>query len=178
MQAVRKFLKRLKLGNFNKLEKIYVIAFLVSIFAGSINGIVSSGYFQPFEQAGRLDLKEGEDNLTIFYKNFLVSGIDLVTAGFASFYFNFVSFSVAVSFSYVKGTLLALPLILLTFGILELVGSMFIGLVGLNFAERVVAKFFKIKSKLNVQRLFLLGFIFLLVASAIEYGLISFLKAT
>lgn len=162
---------KLNIGMFNKIEKIYAILFVSSIFAGIIYGVINPEYFIPYEQAGRLDLQEGENNLTIFYKNFLVSAIDLVTAGIPSFYFNFVSFSTAASYLYSKGILYALVFVLLVFGILELLGSMLFGLIGLNFAQRI----FKVKSNLNVKRLFIFGAILLFLASAIEYGFITIL---
>ena len=165
------------IGRLNKIEKIYVGLFFLSIIAGIIYGINNPSYSKPYEEAGKLDLQEGENNLTIFTKNFATSGIDMFTAGIAGLYLNFVSFSIAGSFLFSQGTFAALFLILFTFGIFELLGSLFFGLIGLNFAQRIFSRFLKVRSDLKVKRVFAIALILLFMASAIEYSLVIFLRA-
>src|SRR3990172_1973045 len=132
----KNFRKATKIGKFNKLEKIYVALFFLSIAAGMIYGIFNADYYKPLEEAGRLDLQKGENNFTIFYRNFLISLLDVVTAGVVGLYSNFITFSAISSFFYSKGMLWAILLVFFTYGIFELLGALVFGLIGVNFAQR------------------------------------------
>ena len=160
------------IGETNKFENFYVILFVLSIFAGMIYGVANAGYYQPFEERGALELQEGENNFTIFYRNFLLSLIDLVTAGLAGIYFTFQTFAVSASYFYSQGIIFAL-FFLYVYGAFELLGALVFGLVGFSFAERI----FRVKSKLKVKNLFLLGVLLMFLASIIEYGFILLLRA-
>lgn len=178
-KILQNFYRKLNIGEFNRIEKLYMILFVLSIASGIIYGIMNPDYFKPSQEAGNLDIQPGETSITIFYKNFFLSGISLITAGLSNLYFNFVTFSVISSFFYTSGTFLAIFIMLFTFGLLELAGIMFIGLTGLNLAEKFFGKILKskkIKSKINSKRIFAYGIILLFTASLIEYGLALLLK--
>ena len=160
---------------FNKIERIYIALFLISILGGIIYGIINPDYYIPAEEAGDLDLQEGENNFTIFYRNFFVSALDLVTVGLTSFFANFITFATVSSFLHSEGVLFAM-IFMLPFGIFEFGGSLLFGLVGVGLAEKALGRFFKVKTKMNLKIILLVGAILLFVASIIEYGLILFLR--
>ena len=56
------FYKRLNIGNFNQIEKIYLILYVLSIVSGTVYGIINANYFKPYQEAGKLDVQENENN--------------------------------------------------------------------------------------------------------------------
>lgn len=156
---------RVNIGKLNRVEKIYIFLFILSIITGVVNGVLNKTYFQDYESS--LDLSPGETGLTIFFKNFILSAVNLVTAGLSNFYFVFITFSISASYLYSQGILLALPLLFIH-GSFELIGTMFFGLIGLNFFERKILKF---KSRLKIKKLLIYGLILLAIGATIEYFL-------
>ena len=164
-------MEKMKVGNYikklNKFEKIYIVVFVGSLLLGIINGIVNVNYFKCCEDALGVP-EEGTSALKIFRSNFLLSLTELFTAGIASFYYNFHSLSLTSSYLAYQRVLYTLPIILLI-GSLELIGSLFMALIGLSFVERL----FKIKSKLDYKILFFYGTALIFVGAVIEYLLLK-----
>lgn len=158
-----KFLKLL-----TKIEKIYIILFIASLFAGVAYGLIKTDYYKCCEDVIGIP-PEGTNPIKIFTSNYLLSLSELVTAGLSSFYFNFHTFSVTSSYLNSQGGLFTLPVILFI-GVFELIGSLFLALTGLSFVER---KFLKIKSNLKFLEMFLFGTSFIFVGAIIEYLLLQ-----
>ena len=156
------------LKNLNKYEKIYAVVFLASIITGIINGLINLDYYKCCEESIGVP-KGGTSVLKIFSGNFFLSLTELLTAGLTSIYFNFHTFSLTSSYLSSQGIIYMLPIILLI-GFLELLGSVFMGLVGFTFIER---KLFKLKSKLNYTTLFLFGVAFIFIGAVIEFLLLK-----
>jgi len=161
---------KIDIGKLNKVEKTYIILFVFSILAGILYGVINKNYFKSYESA--LEFAEGETSMTIFAKNFILSAINLITAGVTSFYFNFTTFSIASSYLYSSGMIFALPLLFIH-GSFEMLGSMFFGLVGLNLLEK---KIIKLRSRLKTEEVFWFGVILLFVGAVIEYLLWLLMK--
>lgn len=151
----------------NKFEKIYTILFLGSLATGLINGMVNVEYFKCCEDAIGIP-EEGTSALKIFTSNFMLSLTEMFTVGITSLYYNFHTFSLTSSYLASQGAIYTIPIILLI-GSLELIGSLFMALTGINFVERR----FKIKSKLNYTTLFFFGAAFIFVGAVIEYLLLK-----
>lgn len=154
------------LRRLTKFEKIYIILFIGSLAAGIVNGVINIDYFKCCEDAIGVP-EEGTSALKIFRSNFLLSLTELFTAGISSLYYNFHTFSLTSSYLSSQNALYTLPIILLI-GSLELIGSLFMGLTGVSFVERVV----KIKSRLDYKVLFFLGTALIFVGAIIEYLLL------
>lgn len=153
--------------NLNKFEKIYIILFIGSLVAGLINGVMKVEYFKCCEDAIGVP-EEGTSILKIFTSNFLVSLTEMLTAGISSLYYNFHTFSLTSSYLNSQNALYTLPIIFLIGGS-ELVGSLFMALIGLSFVEQ---KIFRIKSKLDYRTLFLYGTSLIFLGAVIEYLLL------
>jgi hypothetical protein len=152
---------------FNKYERIYIVIFVASIVVGMINGAMNMNYYKCCEDS--LNPPQGFTPLTFFSANYVLSLGEMVTAGVASLYINFHTFSITSSYLASQNLLYTMP-VLLIHGGLELVGSLLLALLGFSFIER---KFFKVKSKLMYDRLFVYGTALIFLASIIEYGLLK-----
>ncbi len=150
------------------LEKWYSTAFFMFIVAGIGYGIVDREYYLCCEDFVGVP-EEGTSPMEIFSNNYFLGIAEMLTAGLFSLYLNFHTFAVSSSYLYANGQLIALPIIFLI-GILELAGSLLLGLVGISFVER---KLLKIKSKLDWKHLFFIGTVFIFLGAIIEYFLIS-----
>lgn len=153
-----------QIGSFNRIEKIYALIFVLSIASGIIYGTVfDRNYYKCCEST--LSLQPGQNNFTIFSNNFLLASIALITAGFSSFYFLFVTFAISASSFAANGELLGIAFLLLL-GSLELVGVFLFGLAGFFVFER---KILKIKSKLIAEKLVLIATVLIFISSIFEY---------
>ena len=153
----------------NKFEKIYVALFVGSMVAGIVYGAANVDYFKCCESA--LEPEEGFTPLTFFSSNFILALAEMVTAGVASLYLNFHTFSITASYLASQNALFTLPFLFIH-GSFELVGSLFLALAGFSFVER---KAFKIKSRLKINELVVSGIALIFVGSIVEYGLLKLL---
>jgi len=154
------------LKKLNKLEKIYILIFLGSLLAGIINGAIDKSYFTCCEDAIGVP-PEGTSVLKIFQSNFILSITEMLTAGLASLYYNFHTFSITSSYLISQNALYAIIIILLI-GSFELLGSLLMALIGISFVE----KLFKIKTKLNWTLLFY-GVALIFIGAVVEYLLLK-----
>ena len=156
-----------QIGLFNRVEKIYLLIFLLSILSGIFYGFIDRNYYKCCEDT--LSLQPGENSFTIFTRNFLLAGAALVTAGFSSFYFLFITFAITSSSLTSNGALLGIIFVLI-FGAMELAGVFLFGIVGFAVFER---KILKIKSKLFLKKIILIATILILVSAIFEYFIVK-----
>lgn len=163
------FLEKIQkqIGTFNRIEKIYSLIFVLSILSGIFYGLINQDYYKCCEET--LSLQLGENNFTIFARNFLLSGVALITGGFSSFYFVFLAFAIGSSFLASSGEILAIFFVIL-FGSLELIGVFLFGLIGFFIFER---KALKEKSNLKTKRIAIIATILLFVSAVIEYIIVK-----
>lgn len=164
-----KFFRRI-LGKTNKIENIYIYIFIFSILLGIVYGIFDKNYYKCCETS--LAMTENDNVLTIFFSNFFLAAINLITAGISILFINFHTFSITSSYLNSQGTLFALPFLFIH-GFFEMFGVLLFGLTGLSLFEK---KILRRKSLLKWSRLLGYGAIFLLLGAFIEIGLFYLLK--
>ena len=169
MISLTKFFRKL-IGKTNKSENIFIKLFIISIIVGIVYGVVDQNYYKCCESD--LDVQEGENVLTIFSSNLLLSRIEYLTAGISSIYINFNTFATASSYLHFQNALYVLPFLFIH-GFPELLGALLFSLAGLSLLER---KFLKRKSNLKWFTLLKYGTVFLIIAAAIEIGLFYLLS--
>lgn len=155
-----------QIGSFNKIEKIYLLIFVLSIAGGIIYGIIDSNYYKCCEDT--LSLQPGQNEFSIFIQNFELAIIALITAGFSSFYFLFTTFAISSSSFFSSGQFIGV-VFLLILGSLELTGVFLFGITGFSIFE---TRILKIKSKIKIKGMLLIATILLFVSAVVEYLLV------
>jgi hypothetical protein len=154
------------IGRFNKIERIYLLIFILSIASGIVYGIIDSNYYKCCEDT--LSLQPGQNEFSIFLQNFELAVIALITAGFSSFYFLFTTFAISSSSFFSSGQLIGV-IFLLLLGSLELIGVFLFGVTGFSIFE---TRILKIKSKIKIKGTLLIATILLFVSAVMEYFLV------
>lgn len=155
-----------QIGSFNKIEKVYLMVFILSIASGIVYGIIKSDFYKCCEDT--LSLQPGQNEFSIFLQNFELAIIALITAGFSSFYFLFTTFAISSSSFFSSGELIGV-VFLLMLGSLELTGVFLYGVSGFSIFE---SRILKIKSKIKIKRTLLIATILLFVSAVVEYLLV------
>lgn len=155
-----------QIGNFNRTETIYLLVFVLSIIAGIAYGIINQNFYKCCEDT--LSLQPGQNEFTIFERNFGLAFIALITGGFSAFYILFITFAISSSSLLANGEIFAIIFILIL-GSLELTGVFLFGISGFVVLER---KILKAKSNLKIKKIILIGIILLFISAVIEYFLV------
>jgi len=155
-----------QIGSFNKIEKIYLLIFVLSIASGIFYGIIKPDFYKCCEDT--LSLQPGQNEFSIFFRNFGLAFIALITGGFSSFLFLFTTFAISSSSFFSSGTLYGI-IFLLLLGSLELIGVFLFGVSGFSLFE---TRIFKIKSKIKIKGTLFIATILLFISAVVEYLLV------